>query len=123
MTSTTVAWPADVDKATGPLDRRRGNGRWEITDGGDDGFDVSLSFHDINDYEVGPGSHGSGFDISGSREDLRLYAWFGDPDDCANMSTFSSDSPALTASWSTTHPGQRPADPEVPSTSGEPGDR
>lgn len=123
MTSTTVAWPADVDEATGPLDRRRGNGRWEITDGGDDGFDVSLSFHDINDYEVGPGSHGSGFDISGSREDLRLYAWFGDPDDCANMSTFSSDSPALTASWSTTHPGQRPADPEVPSTSGEPGDR
>ncbi|KAA0935372.1 hypothetical protein [Streptomyces apricus] len=86
----TVAWPADLDEATGPVDRRRGGGRWELGDGGRDDFDVRLAFDEINDYEVGvPGTYGSGFDISGDRADPRLYAWVGDPDDCANMSTFS----------------------------------
>ncbi|WP_141307141.1 hypothetical protein [Streptomyces spinoverrucosus] len=93
-TFTTVAWPAGLDEATGTVDRRRGSGRWELSDGSRNDFDVRLSFHEINDYEVGPGSYGSGFDISGNREDLRLYAWVGDPDDCANMSTFSSEPPA-----------------------------
>ncbi|MEU0227124.1 hypothetical protein ABZ177_22570 [Streptomyces sp. NPDC006284] len=94
---TTVAWPADLDDATGPLDRRRGSGRWVLTDGARNDFDVSLSFHEINDYEGDPGSYGSGLDISGNREDPRLFAWIGDPDDCTNMSIFSRESLAQEA--------------------------
>ncbi|MFJ9197139.1 hypothetical protein [Streptomyces flaveolus] len=91
---TAVAWPAGLDEATGPLDQRRGSGRWELSDGGDYEFDVSLSFDEISDYDIDPDSYGDGFDISGSRDDLRLYAWVGDPDDCTNMSTFTSEPPA-----------------------------
>ncbi len=91
---TTVAWLAGLDEATGPLDQSRGSGRWDLSDAGDYELDVSLSFDEISDYDLGPGTYGSGFDISGPRGDLRLYEWVGDPDDCANMSTFTSEPPA-----------------------------
>jgi hypothetical protein len=91
---TTVAWPAGLDEATGPLDQRKGSGRWNLSDASAYDFDVSLSFDQISDYDIDLGTYGSGFDISGDRDDLRLYAWVGDPDDCANMSTFTSEPPA-----------------------------
>ncbi|MEW2263280.1 hypothetical protein ACGF5T_16885 [Streptomyces sp. NPDC047853] len=56
-----------------------------------------FSFHEINDYEGDPGSYGSGLDICGNREDPRLFAWIGDPDDCTNMSIFSRESLAQEA--------------------------
>ncbi|MFD8720056.1 hypothetical protein ACFV2H_19090 [Streptomyces sp. NPDC059629] len=93
-TFTTVAWPADLEGVTGTVDRRRGSGRWALNEAGSDDYDLSLSFSRINDYELGSGGYGSGFDISGNRADPRLYDWVGDPDDCTNMVTFSGTPPA-----------------------------
>ncbi|GGT33645.1 hypothetical protein GCM10010254_62600 [Streptomyces chromofuscus] len=47
-----------------------------------------LAFHEISDYAIGPGTYGSYFYVTGTRNEPRLYYWVGDPDNCAEMSGF-----------------------------------
>ncbi len=84
-TFTTVGWPIGLEGASSDPRSRTGSGTWELTAASDSGFPVSFSFHQISDYwdsDVRGGYYGDGLMVSGSRENPRLYAFVGDPDNC-----------------------------------------
>jgi hypothetical protein len=93
-TFTTVGWPTNLEGATSDPQRRTGSGTWERTAANDSDWPVSFSFHKISDYwdsDVRGGYYGDGLMVSGSRENPRLYAFVGDPDNC-DLVTFTRDS-------------------------------
>ncbi|MET8411716.1 hypothetical protein ABZV34_27085 [Streptomyces sp. NPDC005195] len=84
-TFTTIGWPTNLEGATSDPQSRTGSGTWERTAAIDSDWPVSFSFHKISDYwdsDVRGGYYGDGLMVSGSRENPRLYAVGGDPDNC-----------------------------------------